>query len=743
MVSESIQTENIKTWMEQPFLNAPLVLESHKTLIGANYFSGAQVVRFRIRLNEYDEVFTNKIEGFNESLKLLVPSLVEHFCSMNVRGGFFMRMDEGTLLGHVMEHLAIELQNLAGMDVGFGKTRETKEKGVYNVVIRFLDEYAGIFAGKMALHVINSILTHQSCDINQIVQTLVLIRENRLLGFSTQQIINEAEKRNIPTQRLDEFNLIQLGTGCYRKVTRATLTQNTSYLAVENSDNKYLTYRLLEEMGVPVPQRILANNVRESLDFFHMLQKPVVVKPSNGYRGKRVNVHLDTEEKVIKAFLWAQTYENEVIVQEYVRGNTYRILVINGKFAAAVQLIAPFIIGDGIKTINELIDEFNSTPGREYGDKGKWSNVEIDDDTLKIIEIKGYTLLTVLEKDKKVYLKNTGNMRLGSTSVDVTENIHPYNRFVCERISKLLNLDVTGVDIISQDITVSLHENKGRVIEINAAPDFRMHINPSIGKPQPVQKLFIDMLFPDTIPSKIPLVSVTGSKGKTFYTQLLNFAIAQRGHIIGLLNSKGIFVNGLHLREVDTSDSKNVSMVLKDPSVTFAIIETPVESVLNYGLGYRYADIGVFLNLEEQEIYYTYDHVRDLEDVAYAKSVVVEELEINGHAILNADYPLILDAQERIDVDTVYFSTNPISKIMFDLMEKGKTCAVYNNDRIVIYADGKRFVSYSIHEIPNIPQTEKYMKEALLALCLTLHLLSWKEVDIREYLKTIPAGFFE
>jgi len=741
-MNETGQLDNIKALVEQPFLNAPLVLESYKTLIGANYFSGAQVIRFRIRLNEYDDVFTNKIDGFNETLKKWVPSLVEHFCSMNEYGGFFMRMDEGTLLGHVIEHLAIELQNMAGMDVGFGKTRETKEKGVYNVVIRFFDEYAGIYTGKMALHIINSILTHQPCDIQKIVQNLILIREKRLLGFSTQQIVNEAEQRGIPTQRLDEFNLVQLGTGCYRKVIRATLTQNTSYLAVENTDDKYLTYRMLEEMGVPVPQRILTSKVKDALDFFHSLQKPVVIKPSNGYRGKRVNVHLDTEEKIIKAFFWAQTYEMDVIVQEFVSGNTYRILVIDGKYTAAVQLIAPFIMGDGIKTIKELIDDFNANPEREFGDKGKLSKVDIDEDTLKIIDIKGYTLTSILEKDKKLFLKNSGNMRLGSTSVDVTEQVHPYNRFVCERISKVLHLDVTGVDIISKDIAISLHENEGRVIEINAAPDFRMHIHPTVGISRPVQKLFVDMLFPDNTPSAIPLISVTGSKGKTFYTQLLNAVIAQRGNVVGLLNSNGIFVNGQHLRQVDTSDSQNVRIILKDPSVNFAIIETPVESILNHGLGYRYANIGVILNLEEQDIYYTYDHIRDMEDVAYAKSVVVEEIDINGYAILNADYPLILDAQERIDVKTAYFSINPDSAVIRELIEKNKTCAIYDNHQIIIYKERERFIPCYLDEIPNIPQTEKYMKDVLLALCLTLHLLSWNEIDIREALKTIPANYF-
>jgi len=743
MLNETNTGVTIRSIIEQPFINAPLTLESHKTLIGANYFSGGQVIRFRINLNEYNEVFTNQIEGFNEALKNLIPSLVEHHCSVGERGGFFIRMDEGTLLGHVMEHLSIELQNLAGMNVGFGKTRETKEPGVYNVVIRFFDEYAGIYAGKMALHIINSILIKQEVQVRQIIENLILIREKRMLGFSTQQIVNEAESRRIPYQRLDKFNFVQLGTGCYRKVIRATLTQNTSYLAVENTDNKYLTYKMLEEMGIPVPMRITTKTVQEALEFYKQLQKPVVVKPSNGYRGKRVNVHLDSEEKIIKAFFWAQSYDEDVIVQEFVSGNTYRILIINGTFVGAVQLIAPFIVGDGIKSIKELIDELNANPEREFGDKGKLSKVEIDDDTLKIIDIKGYTLQTVLEKNKRLFLKNSGNMRLGGTSIDVTEKVHPYNRFVCERISKLLNLDVTGVDIISDDISQSLHDNQGRVIEINAAPDFRMHINPTLGKSQPVQKQFVDMLFPKGSPFKIPHISITGSKGKTFLSKMLNAIFLQKGHIVGCIDSTGIYINGQLLRPIDSTDSTNTTIIFKDPTVTFAITETPVESILEYGIGYKWASTGIFLNIEDQEIYYTYDHIRDLEDVAYAKSVVLEEIELEGTAILNADEPLIMEAQERIDVNIAYFSLKPDSKTTRDLHDQQKTIAIYENDRIVIYSERERHTVLYLDEVTFIPKSEKYMKEALVALCLCLFVNGFNEIDIRQAVRSIPANLFE
>lgn len=723
--------------VDQAFLNHPIELLSHKTLIGANYFSGGQVIRFRLKLNEYDEVFTNQIEGFNEKLKSLMPSLEEHHCSMKQRGGLFMRMDEGTLLGHVMEHVAIELQNLAGMKVGFGKTRETKVKGVYNVVIRFFDEYAGIYAGKMAINILNHLLTNQSIEIEPIVQNLITIRERRMLGFSTQQIVNEAHSRGIPTLRLDRYNLVQLGTGCYRKVIRATITQQTSYLAVENTDDKYMTYRMLEEMSIPVPKRITTSQINEALAFFHEIQKPLVVKPTKGYRGKRVNVHLDTEEKIIKAFFWAKTYDEDVIVQEFITGNTYRVLVIDGKFVAAVQLIAPFVVGDGVKTIQELIDELNAQPEREYGDKGKLSKVEIDEDTLKILDIKGYQLTSVLEKDKKLYLKNTGNMRLGATSVDVTDIVHPHTQFICERIARILNLDVTGIDIISPDIATPLQENGGRVIEINAAPDFRMHINPTVGTPRRVEKAFVNMLFPENSPFKIPVISITGSKGKTLLSEWLNKTFTSKNYRVGLLNKHGIFINNQHIQAADCANSHHVAMLLKDPTINFAIVETPVESILEYGLGYETAHIGIFLNLYDDEQYLEFDHIRDLEDIAYAKSVVVEELDKEGFAIVNADQPLVLESYSRIDANAMFFSTDIDSRTIRDLIDKGRTCAAIDKDRIIIYHDRDRFIPCYFDDITNISLTEDFEKHVLLAYCLTLFALGYKESDIRDELRRL------
>lgn len=443
------------------------------------------------------------------------------------------------------------------------------------------------------------------------------------------------------------------------------------------------------------------------------------------------------KKKIIKAFFWAKTYDEEVIVQEFISGNTYRVLVIDGKYVAAVQLIAPFVIGDGTKTIQQLVEELNAQPEREYGDKGKLSKVEIDEDTLKILDIKGYQLTSVLEKDKKLFLKNTGNMRLGATSVDVSDIVHPHIQFICERIARILNLDVTGIDIISQDITTPLLDNGGRVIEINAAPDFRMHINPTVGTPRHVEKAFVNMLFPENSPFKIPVISITGSKGKTLLSEWLNKTFSSKNHRVGLLNSQGIFIHNQHIQAADCVNSHHVAMLLKDPTINFAIVETPVEGILEYGLGYETAHIGIFLNLYDNKQYMEFDHIRDLEDIAYAKSVVVEELDKDGFAIINADQPLVLESYNRIDANTMFFSTNIDLRTIRNLIDKGKTCAAIDKDRIIIYHNRDRFIPCYFDDITNISLTEEYEKHVLLAYCLTLFALGFRETDIRNELRRL------
>ncbi|MFH2096439.1 MAG: Mur ligase family protein [Bacteroidota bacterium] len=728
---------------EQPFLtDSPVLLEKVHILSGANYFSAEKVVSLRINLNEYDEVFTSDIPGFPEALKNAMPSLYEHRCSIGEPGGFFQRVDEGTLIGHVIEHVAIELQSLAGMPVGFGKTRMTKKQGVYHVVFRFIDEIAGEYAGKAAVSLINAILSGKKYPVASVVENLIRIRENRLMGFSTMSIVEEAENRGIPWYRLDKYNLVQLGTGKYRKLIRATITGNTSLIAVETTDNKFRTTSMLEESGIPVPQRIIAADSEEAIEFLKKTGKPVVIKPMIGSKGARISIGLSDELSVQKAWEWANDYDEDVIVQEFVEGDSYRILVIGFRFAAAVRMTPATICGDGKTTIKQLIENLNNEKGRDFGDKGLLSKVEIDEDTLKIIELKDYTLDSVLPDGETLKLKNSGNLMLGGKAEDMTDKIHPHNIFLAEQACKVLNIDVAGVDIISEDISVPAFENGAKILEINAAPDFKPHIRPAIGEPRMVQKNFVDMLFPPGKPFRVPLISVTGTHGKTLVVNILSRWLREKGLSPGILSSEGMFTgNGYRLKKPDFYHHTQMKLVLGDPTIDFALLETPVETILEDGLAYKFADIGILLNIdEENQDYYSFDHMRDVDDVVYAKSVVAEEVFEDGYSILNLDDPFQEDITERLYSRPVYFSANRDNEKIGKVAESGNTVCYLENDKMMVSRGKEKQQVCNIKDIPMLEnENDKWTCHAVLASAAAMY--AWGEaVDrINEILKKTKA----
>ena len=432
-----------------------------------------------------------------------------------------------------MEHVSIELQILSGMDVGYGKTRSTLQQGVYNVVFRYLDEEAGIYAGKAALNLINGLLAEKTFDIGEVVDDLVRIRESNLLVPSTQAIVDEASVRGIPTLRLDEYNLIQLGTGKYRKLARATITSDTAFIAVESADDKYLSTRMLQDYGVPVPPTLLTADPLTALEFFRK-NSPAVVKPKQGALGADLWMHLYTENEFLGAFEKVAEKHGEVLMQPEIKGNCYRLLVINYQFVAATELIPPLVTGNGIDDIEKLIESLNADPARQPGDKGILSYVKPDELTLRILQQYGFTLQTVLPDGFQLPLKYSGNPKIGGRSVDVTDMVHPLNRYMAERAALALGLNIAGVDVIAVNLTEPINETGGVILEINAAPDFRMHMKPASGKARNVAAFLICSFHPDyqimyrSSPSRErlarqlpPQCSGTACSGRDCYAALL------------------------------------------------------------------------------------------------------------------------------------------------------------------------------------------------------------------------------
>lgn len=721
-------------------IEGPLKLEKIEVMQGANYFSGGQVVLLRLDLGSYDEVFTDQIPGFYEKLSKILPTLFEHYCSIGKPGGFFIRVKEGTLLGHVCEHIAIELQTLAGMDVAYGKTRSTLEQGVYNIIFRFFDEMCGVYAGKAAINIVNSLLSNKTFDVFEVIENLVHIRENNLPGPSTQSIIDETSKRNIPSLRLDSYNLIQLGTGKYQKRIRATITSDTNLIAVETADNKYLSYLMLNDAGIPVAETIKAITPDDILSFRQKHGRSIVVKPNDAYLGKNSMLNINTKEEITQAFDLAGEFDKDVIAQAFIKGKSYRLLVIDYKFVAATELTPPIIKGDGKHNISQLISDLNKDPERQYGDKAKLSKVEVDIVTERILDSKNYSLETILPKGENLVLKKSGNPKLGGTSTDVTEKVHEYNRFIAERVAQIIGLNVAGVDIITKDITIPIDKNEGKVIEVNAAPDFRMHINPSKGKHRNVASTLVNMLFPKNSKCRVPVFSVTGTAGKTIAVTLLDHCLKNAGYVNGYTTSEGLYISGHRLKSGDMTYPDNVKLVLKDPTIDCAILETSREGILRQGLGYTYADYGIILNIYDDHV--GNDDIKYIEDLAYAKSVVAEQLYEDGYAILNADNPLVLEMRDRVYSNTALFSSKADNKEILTQISKKNLAVFIDNNRIYISKNGKTTELMLLCAIPlTYNNTASFMYDSILAVVTTLTAHGFANKDIGKSISSFIPNF--
>ncbi len=699
--------------------SAPLHIIDIKIMQGANYFSGGNVVVMLLDLKEYDEVFTNSIPKFYQKLSAKLPSLIEHHCSVGKRGGFFIRVKEGTLLGHVVEHIAIELQTLAGMDVGFGKTRESTKKGIYNVVVRYFDEQAGIFALKAAVGLVNSILTDTEFDVDGIVKKLVEIREARLLGPSTQAIINEIKKRRIPYFRLDEYNLVQLGTGKYQKKIRATLTSETNFIAVETADDKFLTYKYLKDAGLPTPETFIYHK-KGKIDF-----NKFVIKPRFGNLGKGITIFTE-KNNLPQAINYAKEYSNDVLLQNFIEGHTYRLLTIDYKFVAATRIDPPIIKGDGKHTVEELIEHLNSNPQRGYGDKTPLTEMKIDKQTERIFKMENISLATVLEKDREIALKISPNLNLGGTSIDVTDVVHPDNIFAAERASEYLGLNVAGIDIIAKDIRQSIFETNGAIIEVNAAPDFRMHLMPMAGKKRDVAKPLVEMLFKKEKPNHIPLIAITGSKGKSRAVKIIEKGLMLSGYNVGSFAKSHVRIKDF---PISTDNPFNaVRAILKDPTIDFCVAEIPLQTILNDGLAYQFADMGVVLNV--QDVYSdldSYVYIRDLEDVAYAKSVVAEEVYKNGWTILNAEDTNVYRMKKRIWSNLLLFAEEKTNALKYNISKGG--ISVFTRYGKIVLAKREDII-----EIAEKPIDFDEFKDSYLASVAVLYLLGIETEIIRKSL---------
>lgn len=544
-----------------------------KAMRGPNYWSirRHKLIVMVLDLEDLEEKPTNKIEGFYDRLEKLLPTMYEHRCSVGEPGGFFSRVKEGTWMGHVIEHIALEIQTLAGMDCGFGRTRGYGEEGVYNVVFDYMEEKVGRYAAKASVRIAEALVAGKDYDLTDDVQEMREIREQERLGPSTGSMIEEALSRGMPWIRLNKYSLCQIGYGASQKRIQATVTSETSSIGVEIAGDKEDTKFLLDQAEVPVPKGEIVRSEEGLKDAVKYIGFPLVIKPISGNHGRGITTDIETMEDALVAFKAAKEVSRSVIVEKNIYGEDFRLLVIDHKLIAAAKRTPAHVIGDGKSTIQQLIDKVNEDPRRGYGHEKVLTMITVDKMTRGILELGGYTLETVLPKGEMLKLKDTANLSTGGTATDVTDIVHPYNVFMAKRISKIVGLDICGIDVMTNDISIPLPETGGAVLEANAGPGFRMHLEPTEGLSRNVAANVIDMLYPPGSTARIPIVAVTGTNGKTTTTRLIAHMVRMKGYRVGYTTSDGIYIQNRMLQKGDTTGPQSAEFVLKDPTVDFAV----------------------------------------------------------------------------------------------------------------------------------------------------------------------------
>lgn len=690
-------------------------------------------------IQEMEQRPTNTIDGFLNRLKKMFPSMHEHRCSVGEPGGFFSRVEEGTWIGHVIEHIALEIQTLAGMDVGFGRTRGYGEEGVYNVVFAYMEEEVGRYTAKASVRIAEALINAKPYDLEEDIQEMREIRERVRLGPSTGSIIEEAESRGIPWIRLNKYSLCQLGYGVNQRKVQATVASTTSNIGVEIACDKEDTKYLLEQAEVPVPKGDIVRTEEGLKDAIDRIGYPLVIKPISGNHGRGITTNVLDRAEAKVAFAAAKKVSNSVIVEKYIVGDDYRLLVINFKLVAAAKRTPAHVTGDGKSTIQQLIDKINEDPRRGFGHEKVLTMIDVNDLTLSILKEAGKSLKTVLKKDEVCNLKDTANLSTGGTAEDVTDIVHPYNIFMAERIARIIDLDICGIDLMTTDIGKPLPDTEGAVIEVNAGPGFRMHLAPAEGLPRNVAGHVIDMLYPPGSTSRIPIVAVAGTNGKTTTTRLIAHMARMKGHKVGYTTTDGVYIQNRLLMTGDCTGPASAEFVLKDPTIDFAVLESARGGLLRAGLGFKHCDIGIVTNVSADHL--GLKGIHTIEQLARVKGVIPETVFPNGYSILNADDDLVYEMRKNVKSKVALFSLDETNKRMVRHAKSGGLAAVYENGYITICkGEWKMRVTKAI----NVPLTfdgkATFMIQNVLPAVLTGYIRGFSIEDIKVAIESfIPS----
>jgi cyanophycin synthetase len=725
--------------------------------VGPSLYAHFPVIRLEVDLGPLEEWPSAKLgPAFIDRLIEALPGLHEHGCSYGEPGGFIRRLreDEGTWMGHILEHVAIELQNVAGEPVTFGKTRGAGAEGTYHVLYQYEQEDVGLEAGRLGITLLHSLLPPElrpegsvpgDFDFAAERDEFIRFAQRRALGPSTMSLVRAAEDRRIPWIRLNEQSLIQFGHGRFQQRIQATITSRTSHIAVELASDKEETNRILAHLGLPVPRQRLVQREDDAVTAAERIGYPVVVKPFNANHGRGISIHLTTEEQVRTAFEVAREHSRSVIVESFITGDDHRMLVVNGELVAVSKRVPGHVMGDGVHTIEQLMEEVNRDPRRGIGHEKVLTRLVLDHQAETLLAKKGYTKDTVPADGERVFLRSTGNLSTGGTATDVTDLVHPDNVEMAERAVKAIGLDVGGVDFLTTDITESYKDIGGAICEINAAPGYRMHMAPSEGRPRDVAGPTLDMLFPPGSPSRIPIAAVTGTNGKTTTARMLAHIQKLAGHHVGLTSTDGVYIDGQRTVSGDMTGPVATRMVLSDPNVDVAVLEIARGGLLRAGMGVRHCDVGAVLNVKADHL--GLRGIGTLEDLAKVKRIVVEVA--RDTAILNADDALCLKMADYTSAKHLcYVTMDPTHELVGEHIRAGGRGVVLESgikgQMITIYDHGSHIPLLWTHLIPATLEGRALhnVQNAMFAAAMAFS-MGLKLEDIRHGLRTFDTTFFQ
>ena len=734
---------------------------STNVFVGPNVWASFPVIRHVIDLGVLEDWPSARIGSeFIDGLIEALPGLSEHGCSYREPGGFIRRLreDEGTWLGHVLEHCAIEVQNVAGTEVTFGRTRGTGEPRQYNMVYEYRQRDVGLAAGELALRLLMHLLPQDlkaqveysfDDDFNwgEELRAFVLSAQRKEFGPSTGSLVKAAEERDIPWIRLNEGSLVQFGHGKYQKRIQATITSETKHIAVEISCDKEDTHNLLNDLGLPVPQQRMVYSAREAVRAAQRIGHPVVVKPLDANHGRGVSINLTTDEEVEAGFAEAKEHSRSraILVESFITGFDHRMLVVNNKLVAVAKRVPGHVVGDGKHTIAELVEIVNQDPRRGIGHEKVLTMLELDNQAKRLMEGAGVTEETVLPDGEIFYLRSTANLSTGGTAIDLTDVVHPDNRDMAERAIMAVGLDVGGVDFLIDDITKSYKEIGGAIVEVNAAPGFRMHVAPSEGSPRDVSGAVIDMLFPIGSQKRIPIAAITGTNGKTTTSRMLGHIMKTSGKIVGMTSTDGVYVDGKLSVKGDMTGPKSAQIVLRDPMVDFAVMETARGGLVRSGLGYQRSNVSACLNVSADHL--GLGGINTVEELAVVKRVVVESA--TDTAVLNADDINCLKMADYARADQIFYvTTNPSHALVKEHITAGGKAIVLekgmNGDMLTIYDNGRHIPVLWSHLIPATLEGKAIfnVQNAMFAAAMAYSF----DVDldnIRHGLRTFDTSYFQ